>query len=205
MVPIDQNMFLGFLVVIFIRESVSRSLTEYTGTYVWGNEGSEVPLPLAIGEAPNLSFIELLYNGDMVLIDLVQRGTDWKEGDSFCSLMLPAVVRDFISSISVNITQVGAIVAVNTAARVKQACRCYTGTMMEFGFTEINGNTLENQFEKIAFCNRDENRAGGSLVGSKSHDVLVTLGQSTAIQTDILDRALLRIITEPARYRSHRD
>jgi hypothetical protein len=163
------------------------------GIYIWGPSQDLLPDPvssLSLGSNGELSFIELLYDGKgTLMIHLVKRGTDWPEEESFCSQMLPAVIRDFFTRKSFDIrTQLEEIWAMNFSNPPIAGCRCYTRTMVEFGFDTINDEYTSDALE---FC---INETGKEIVlrGVPSDKSRVQIGVSTPKQLENLASALFR-------------
>ena len=158
--------------------------------YVWGPPTlSERDLvPKLLGHHPDHSMIHLAYMDDTLIIDLVQRGKKWGP-TSFCSVMLPATIRDFFSRINVSIeSQVEAILVVNAAVPKAAGCKCYARTMIELGFTNINGKVYNSANE---YCNTVTGWKNDQMIGQFPEDMSLRVpsGDSDDNQTQILRRA----------------
>ena len=125
-----------------LLSSVS-GLKSYYGTYMW--DISEKPSGFGLMDYPSSSFIVLHHYDEKVRIHQVKRGMKWI-GGSFCSRMLPAVLRDFLSQIQAPLI---AIEVFNMADPVMAGCRCYTRAMREMGFTKINDQDINSDICKL--------------------------------------------------------
>jgi hypothetical protein len=108
-----------------------------SGVYIWGPSGldPEETLNLVVGTHLELSFVRVDFIDGELVVDGVQRGSSWDFAESFCSLMLPAVVRDFLTTNNIDISRDVKLIEVTNAARPREAgFRCYSRMINEFGF-----------------------------------------------------------------------
>ena len=178
------NLFLTLLPLI-ARGAIVESPT--SGLYVWGPEKNFKlkPSELAIGRRPELSFIDLFYGDGTLIIFQVQRGRGWPAGESFCSLMLPATIRDYLEKLNVDLeTALREISVVNIADSEIAGCKCYLSTMRAFGFDIINGQSHNDP----SYCSSSEYE----LVITGTSSSSPRRGENSEQQLLYLSRAKLR-------------
>jgi hypothetical protein len=158
------------------------------GVYIWGPHGEPIPKNvdrIGLDSDPDLSVVRLLHVRDKLVIDLVKRGADWPEDESFCSLMLPAAIRDFIQQRELDIsTDIKAFWVVNVSEPPEAGCKCYTRTMLGFGFDSVN------RIPSDRFCSHPDYDGIMTAVPSGKHEV--RLGVSSSKQIAYMKNALHR-------------
>ncbi len=181
-----------FLAPIYaLLQTVSASSSDLSGVYVWGSAASSIAAETVRGLSlegtePRLSFIELFCTSKGTLyINLVRRGSEWPADESFCSLLLPAAIRDFFKRRGLSVlTDLKRIWVMNVSQPLRAGCRCYTKTMVEFGFDLING-----EFRSDNFCDGPL-EAGTLLKAEPSGTIMV--GVSSPKQISYLETAIFR-------------
>jgi hypothetical protein len=165
-------------------------LVSVGSTYIWGPStptGSRdfpIPTHVSLESHPTLSVIQLrIIRETAITIHLVKRGTDWPEDESFCSQMLPAVVRDFVARKELDISSLKEINVVNVSDPPIWGCICYTRTMLEFGF-----NTVNEEYSADEFCKHAQYYP--VMTGEPSDRRLIRLGVSTPKQLEYLNMAI---------------
>jgi hypothetical protein len=157
-------------------------------TFVWGPEDeypSFVLDRLSLGSFPELSFIKLDFIEATLIINMVQRGTGWPKGQSFCSLVLPASIREFLSVRGINTgTEWKQISVINFAEPRIAGCKCYSRVMSTFGFDLVNGIPAEQ------FCSLPE--PNDIMSATRSGAVKTEMGVSSETQLEILRTAIRR-------------
>lgn len=147
---------LAFLLVLLV--SSGNSGLAQRRMYAWVPPGSAALLELARARnpmRPDVSLITLILFDRVLQIHQVVRGTTWPvEEPSFCSLMLPAAIRDFVFQRGLTLERdVDEILTINAANPEIVGCRCYARTLISLGFDLINGSLFPSSEE---FCSSDQ-------------------------------------------------
>ena len=173
---------------VFLSLLVSGS-AKMVGVYVWG----PTELDSETIENSNMlfmdaySFIRLVIDDtNWLKIDIVQRGTEWPQNVSFCSLMVPAVIRDFLKRL--NRSFLKGIEVWNGSMTLEIACRCYASVLKNFGFNELNGVVYS---EPRKYCDKHKTAPQDYWLVEES-DVMIgrptspIIGESTEEQNALL-------------------
>jgi hypothetical protein len=158
---------------------------DYSRTYIWDpRSSSEVRNPKIIPE-DEVSLITLSMEGRTLLIHQVMKGRGWpSKEDSFCSLMLPAVIRNFLNHHHLRLQDdVDNILVWNFANPPIAGCKCYTRTMISFGYDIINGLKYQNGDD---FCRSDQDTY---IIRARSSGTPMS-GESSQKQLEYLDDAI---------------
>ena len=126
-------------------------------TWIWGKSDESINQEIAIADFPHLSFIRLWKEDDMLIIDRVQKGTNWPSGESFCKRMLPLTIQRFLAIHGLQLGHdINAISVFNAAENLEVGCRCYVYTMMSLGISEINRRIISSTDDRISFCSESD-------------------------------------------------
>ena len=145
------------------------SRTQSTSLYVWSEseegavrvrEGSKLP-----GVFPDESIIMLSVEEDFISIDLVQKGTGWPIGSSFCSALLPAAMSDFISQKGISLEDISFLIVFNSSVPFRFGCKCYLRLFVSMGFQSIGSYMIRNEEEIEAYCGAPD--VSMSIVGEQ--------------------------------------
>lgn len=105
-----------------------------------------------MGEFPELSLVRLDFSDSIFSVELVQKGTTWPEGLSFCKEVLPATVYAFLEMHAIPLAAVQHLEVVNHADPPMAGCRCYVRMFHEMGFFEMNSTKIETDTQIMEFC-----------------------------------------------------
>ena len=140
------SIFFEMKLLAFLHIAAVVGLQNLDAVYVWGSKylSDDELKELTAADKAEMSFIRVGNRGSTLVIDSVQRGSDWSASKSFCSLLLPAVIRDYIESRRIDFeSEIMRIKVINAATPRVAGCKCYARTMIEFGFSSINGKRLD--------------------------------------------------------------
>ena len=133
-------------------------------TWIWGDVSGldleETLRILTIYGWPDLSFIRLVKYFDTLSIELVQKGTEWPESESFCSAMLPSAMREFIEIHDIDLKgEVSKIDVLNASDPNIAGCKCYVRLMVSMGYDVVEGQVLKSKSDIDQFCNAETPRS----------------------------------------------
>jgi hypothetical protein len=143
-------------------------------TWIWAEDFDGDTESLSVDYPENASFIQLehLY-GDLV-IHLVHRGTNWPKDSSFCKVMLPAVISQFLEKEELRLgNDIRRIKVCNVADPRIAGCKCYVRLMVDLGFRWINSRQIESDSEISSFC---------SSMHIHEHDIIAELHGSDPLK-----------------------
>lgn len=103
-----------------------------------------------IGVLPSIGFIRLAATPKTLTIDLVQKPENFN--GRFCSVYLPAAVRQLFAASKFSIEDLTEIDVTNIATPRIAGCRCYVGLMIAMGMTVVNKTPVTNAQD---FCERN--------------------------------------------------
>ena len=104
-----------------------------------------------LGILPSVGFVRLVATPASLTIDLVQKPRNWD--GRFCSVMLPATVRQLYTNSGFDIQLLENVDVLNLADPRIAGCRCYVALMLAMGMTVINKVSVNSAAE---FCNQNE-------------------------------------------------
>ena len=142
-----------------------------------------------LGQFPDLSVVRLDFSDSGLLVELVQKGTLWPQGQSFCKEVLPATVHAFFEMHGIPLAAVKYVEVVSNADPPLAGCRCYTRLFRDMGFTEMNSEVIESDNEMLDFCQRLIASSHFKMISAIPGSDSPLLPQVSQIGQDFLDKA----------------
>ena len=146
------------LIVVFLSvlSPLLPALYPISTVWVWADSETDAKKvrdrEVLYGAGTRESVIRLKYDDPTILIDFVFRGKSWPSGESFCTSMLPAVMEEFISFHDIEIESVKKLSVVNASTPSLWGCKCYLRLFVWMGFTEVNDEIVESEFDITRYC-----------------------------------------------------